>query len=69
MPYDFTVAKTALSRASNIDGWADKKSAQLQADFLLSLQQDTLFVEALADEIALFILSIEDKINEITNYY
>lgn len=69
MSYDFTVAKTALGRASNVDGWADKKSAQLACDYLIPLQQNTLHAEGLADEIAAFILDIERKISEITNHY
>ena len=69
MSYDFTVAKTSLRRASNVDGWADQKSAQLECDYLISLQQNTLRAEELADEIAAFILDIESKISEITNHY
>lgn len=69
MSYDFTVAKTSLSRASNVDGWADKKSAQLECDYLIPLQQNTLHAEGLADEISAFILDIERKISEITNHY
>ena len=69
MSYDFTVAKTSLSRASNVDGWADKKSAQLKCDYLIPLQHNTLRAEGLSDEIAAFILDIESKISEITNHY
>lgn len=69
MSFDFTVAKTSLSRASNVDGWADKKSAQLECDYLIPLQQNTLRTEELADEIAAFILDIESKISEITNHH
>lgn len=69
MSYDFTVAKSSLSKACNVDGWADKKSAQLECDYLIPLQENTLRAEVLADEIAAFILDIENRINEITNHY
>ena len=69
MSYDFTGAKTSLSRASNVEGWADKKSARLECDYLIPLQQNTLRAEELSDEIAAFILDIESKISEITNHY
>ena len=83
MSYDFTGAKSSLSRASNVDGWggkktgplqsvgggADKKSAQLECDYLIPLQQNTLRAEELSDEISAFILDIERKISAITNHY
>ena len=52
MPYDFTAAAAALRRAGSVDGWADKKSAQLQRDYLVPMQDCTLRLESLAEEIA-----------------
>lgn len=67
MSYDFTAAKTALNRADNVEGWADRKSAQLEADYLTPLQLNTLRAEVLAEEIAAFNFDVESKINEIIN--
>ena len=68
MSYDYTAARTALMRVSNVDGWADKKSAQLEREFLTPLQHNTLAAERLADDISAFILDIESKIQEITDH-
>ena len=67
MSYDFSVAKTALGKAINIDGWADKKSAQLERDYLIPLQERTLCAEGLADDISAFIFDVENKLDEIMN--
>ena len=67
MSYDFSVAKTALSKAVNVNGWADKKSAQLERDYLIPLQERTLCAEGLADEISAFMFGVEGKLDEIMN--
>ena len=69
MSYDFTGAKAALSGAFNVNGWADKKSARLECDYLIPLQHNTLRAEELSDEIEAFIFDIESKMSEITNDY
>lgn len=65
MSYDFSVAKTALSKAVNVNGWADKKSAQLERDYLIPLQESILCAEGLADDIAAFMFDVEGKLDEI----
>lgn len=67
MPYDFTAAAAALRRAGSVDGWADKKSAQLQRDYLVPMQDCTLRLESLAEEIAAFIFDVERNISEIND--
>ena len=67
MPYDFSVARIALSKAAHVEGWADKKSAQLNREYLIPLAESTIDAEHLADDISAFVFDIESKLNEIIN--
>ena len=69
MSYDFTEARAALSKASGVSGWDDRKSSQLEREYLLPMERQTNSAENVAEEIAVFIAEVEANLAEITNCY